>query len=198
MLALRNIVVNFAMGTAIVFAANVFAVEGNVVIRFYPDIPSAEKKSPVSLSFSGELYKERPSLSLANTSTAKLPAPEKALSKFIDVNANGTEDQVVALWIPSERESMKEMISKGEIFTRNKALFATITQSRLVARLNYGSFILFYVEHERSPSQYNVSLYTFTEKDGRYFATNALSKDFFYSQIAFDLSRYFSQGRTQK
>jgi hypothetical protein len=198
MLILKKVTVNFAMAMAVLCTANAFAAGDKVVIEFYPDTQVTEKKNPVNLSFSGKMYKGRPLLRQVNLRGAKQLAVEAALGKFIEVNASGTADQVVELWNPVERQSIKEMISKGDIFTRNRALFAAITESRLVARLNYGSFILFYVEHERSPSQHNVSLYTFTEKDGRYFATNALSKDFFYSQIAFDLPRYFDQGRIQK
>lgn len=198
MLILKKVTVNFAMAMAVLCTANAFAAGGKVVIEFYPDTQVTEKKNPVNLSFSGKMYKGRPLLRQVYLRGAKQLAAEAALGKFIEVNVSGTADQVVELWNPVERQSIKEMISKGDIFTRNRALFATITESRLVARLNYGSFILFYVEHERLPSQHNVSLYAFTEKDGRYFATNALSKDFFYSQIAFDLPRYFDQGRIQE
>ena len=150
------------------------------------------------MSFSGKIYKDRPLLEQASPMGDKLSAAEVAVMKFVEVNAKGTAAQVVELWNPAERENIKNVISKEDIFTRNQALFSTITESRLVARMNFGQFIIFYVEHKRPPSDYKVKLYTFTEKDGRYFATNMLSSDFFYSQIAFNLEHYFDRSRIQK
>ena len=109
-----------------------------------------------------------------------------------------TPEQVLDMWNPPERENIKEILSKGDIFTRNKALHSSIVESRFVARVNYGSFVLFYVEQKRLPSDYKVKMYPFIEKDGQYFASNMLTSDFFYSRIASDLEQYFVKNRIEK
>ena len=174
------------------------AIADEAVIKLYPDNPVNGKTNPVSVSFSGSIYKDKPLLNFKSPNNSKLSIAELALIKFIEVNSKGTPEQVLDMWNPPERGSIKEILSKGDIFTRNKALYSSIVESRFVARVNYGSFVLFYVEQKRLPSDYKVKMYPFIEKDGQYFASNMLTSDFFYSRIASDLEQYFVKNRIEK
>lgn len=192
---LKKLIVSLVAGSCFIFAANAFADTNEVTIKFYPDAQTNAKTNPVSLSFSGNLYKDKPLLEQGKPRSLKLSAAETALAKFLDVNAKGTPDEVLEVWNPPERESIKAMVAKPDLFARNKAINANISETRMVARINYGVFTLFFVEHKWMTSDYKVRLYAFTEKDSQYFATNLLTSDFFYSRIASTLEQYFDRSR---
>ena len=195
-------VVTLLASMAFLCTTSVSADASEATIKFFPDIQakenSKEKINYVTVSFPGTIYKDKPTFDQKKLNGSKLEAEEAFMIRFIDANARGEPEQVLDMWNPPERADIKERIAKGDIFKRNQALHTSIAESRFVARMNYGPFILLYVEHYRPPSDYRVKLYPILNKDGQYFATNLLTHDFFYNRIAADLEQYFDRSQTKK
>ncbi len=154
-------------------------------IDFYPD-DDKSTGNPISLTLIGERYKSNTYLSTVkgNASQGILK-----LKKFIDMNKLGDVDEIAKLWAPDERARVVNLLSDSELLNKNKKSFEYIVKSRLIAKIQYGQYTLYVVEHESKYSPSYLKIYPLVGEGEDMYMTNALSKDFIYSQLVFGLSQ---------
>ena len=145
-----------------------------ITIELYPSGES-EKVNPVALSFSGKVYEN---LVLPDSlEKSNLPDDEKFLAKAIAINKNGTLEEVLSIWNPSEREDIKKVASDPKIFEANRKFYSTIEKSSLKAKILYGTYTIYIVNHSDRVSGERLKEYPLKKVEGKYFLTNALSED---------------------
>lgn len=188
----------YFVSVLLLYAPHVFAETQNVEITFSPDAVAAKKINPVKLLFQGNIYKERPIFNKAKVSELNITPAETFIIKYIEVNTSGTQGQILEMWNPAEKDVVEKMISSKENFDRNRAFYSAIIESRFVAQVHYGSFVLFYIEHFSHSFGYKVKLYPLMKSGKNYYITNALEHDYFYNRIASNLETYFDRSSSKK
>ena len=108
------------------------------------------------------------------------------------IEANKTKDvnKILALWAPSERSRLMELMSDKASMEKNSALFLNMRKSRLVGVMEYGKYLLVYALHDLVGVGDYVKLYPLLRDGDKLFMTNELSEDYFYNVIAEQIIRY--------
>lgn len=97
------------------------------------------------------------------------------LVRLSQAGREGTPDDVLPLWSPTEREAMRPIITS--LFERNQALARTVVRSTLRARLLYGPFVLAVARHDLTDGTAIVSVYPVAREGAGYFLTDRLAND---------------------
>ena len=145
-----------------------------ITVDLYP-AGELEKVNPVTLSFSGKVYEN---LVLSDSpEKPNLSEDEKFLAKAIAINKSGTLEDVLSIWSPSERPSIRKVAEDPKIFEANRKFYSTIEKSSLKAKILYGTYTIYIVNHSDRVSGERLKEYPVKKVDGQYFLTNALSED---------------------
>lgn len=144
-------------------------------VEFYP-ARTEVKKHPVTLSFDAKVYPKGSWFSKLQEKGA-LGADEKFLVGSVKANADGTLDDVLALWLPEERDEIRKLASNTELWEGNRNFYRMIRASAFVSKIFYGAYVIFFVEHTGTGFEPMIKPYPVKEVDGRYYFTNALQDD---------------------
>lgn len=140
--------------------------------------------NPVSLLFNGKLYVE--SWWFDEVASGLFPASdeEKFIIKMFDANKNGTPQDILNLWAPAERDSMKPDIFDTKLFSANRGYFNNIQYAAFMAKIQYGSYSIYLIQHTGSQIGNDIDEYIIKKIDNNYYQTNALQSDPVYLYIS--------------
>ncbi|WP_139181407.1 hypothetical protein [Thiohalomonas denitrificans] len=154
--------------------------------------PDKTNEKPVILSFQGKLYQRNATFERLQKRGAEPTREEMFVINLVETNRSGTEEQILSLWKPSERSAMRKQVSNPRMFNRNRSLYKNIKTSSFVAMVNYGDFVLSYVEHELRGAGPYLKMYPLFVSGKDVYLSNALMGDFFYEKIASQLGDYLA------
>lgn len=151
-------------------------VQSTQSMTFYPKVAGAGRASenPVTVSFNGRTYEG--GWWLSRTEDSALTEAETFLANVIETNRDLSPDEVLELWNPPERDEVRSMVSDPEMFAANRRFYRGIEDSALVAKILYGPYILFYVQHVGAFDDF-IKEYPVLQTDTGYYLTNALQDD---------------------
>ncbi|WFP50819.1 hypothetical protein PL263_02050 [Methylomonas sp. EFPC3] len=154
----------------------------------------SNKSHPISLRFNGKLYTDKQKNTFDQIlSLGGGTKEEKFIMQVIQVYKGGDKDAMLKLWNPSERSQIKPMMDDPVAYDKNLALYNNILSSKFLAMLQYGGFVLCYVEHDLKGVGPYVKLYPIKIEDKNLYLSNILMHDFFFQKIAFQLGDYIKQ-----
>jgi len=152
------------------------------------DFPMSNGSKVVNLSFEGEVFTHE------NAEAIKLSS-ENPINSFvarvIAANISKQPNKILSLWAHSERDILSQAINKPSALERNASLYKNIQRSKLLGYIEYGDYVICYIEHlvNGMPQPY-LKLYPLIVKGQDIFQTNQLSSDFFFSKVSYELGNY--------
>lgn len=131
----------------------------------------------VTLGFEGKVYGDT-GWWLDTLDDGRLDEFERFVREIVSVNRDGDLEAMLGLWHPEEREALRASAEDG-LFARNQGFFKSVEQSALRARVDYGDFHIFFVQHDSSQTETGatVNVYPMRRSGDRLFMTNGLRGD---------------------
>lgn len=177
------------------FAINGFAFAANFSESEIVFNPHGETKNPITIKFYGKLYKDKSSFAKLKSDGVALGEEEKFVIKIIDINTRGDKRELLSLWRPQERAALEPKINDPELYGKNVSLYKNVLSSRFVAMMQYGDYILCFVEHDLRGAGSYIKMYPIVRDNNKLYMTNKLAGDFFYENFAFQLGEYLKKTR---
>ncbi|MCP3935475.1 MAG: hypothetical protein GY708_08900, partial [Actinomycetia bacterium] len=157
-----------------------------VNLRFYPgeepvreDRPS--KQSPITLSFVGKVYD--PAEARFDSGARRTP-DEEFIVRVDRVNREGSKEDILALWEPSERAEIAQDLDDPELFANNRLFYKKVKHSAFAFKAHYGPYIIFLVQNTNELIGEQMQIYPIRRTSNGYVLTNDLADDpmleFFY------------------
>lgn len=161
------------IGNLVDFAAPAQAQDEQVTVNFFPENGS-KTGNPVTLILKGKTY---PTNGWFDEMTAaRTAAPdEKFIIDAVSINRNGTITKVRSLWTPDEQDT--SLFSDPVVFNRNQSVFRHMTGSAFLAKILYGDYIIFLVQHDVEGYGTMVNEYPVKKSAGKFYLTNRLKDD---------------------
>lgn len=148
----------------------------------YPRNSNANN-NPAILTLNGKKYVDNLWFDNISSNSTSVSDEEKFIVKVVNTNQQGTQDDVLNLWLPDDRTDMSTIISDADIFSLNQSKYKDIKYSVFLGRLDYGDYTVFVVQHILSDNTNLVKLYPIKYLDGSYYLTNELSDDPVFNQL---------------
>lgn len=79
--------------------------------------------------------------------SAKLDDAVDFFSRAISVNRDGPLEEILKLWDSKDRNDVRKTASDPAVFEANRQFFRSITSSRLLAKIDYGAYAIFFIAH---------------------------------------------------
>lgn len=144
-------------------------------LEFYPH-NGPRVGSPVTLVLKGKNYPENAWFDEMVAKGAAEP-DERFIIDAMSVFKSGTAENALALWAPAEQNRVSELYNDPKQHASNKAYFRQITGSAFLAKILYGSYEIFIVQHDVKGSGSQPTVYTLKKVDGKYYFSNDLESD---------------------
>jgi hypothetical protein len=153
---------------------------GDIIQLSINPINSQVLTNPAIIGFNGKLYTEN--IWLEDVSSGKMQAEydETFIANVLAANQSGTAADVLATWNPSERSQMSVYINNPNLFTANKNWNNNVKNSALLAKIYFGNFTIFAVQHTMKDTTVTVKMYSIISANGSNYMTNLLSSDPMY------------------
>ncbi len=137
--------------------------------------PPSGDGPPITLGFEGKLYGME---GWMDDGVARRDAAEAFVQRVVSTNRDGDLDAMVALWSPDQQDEIRSSAGEG-MFERNQGFFRSVTGTALRARVDYGDFHIFLVQHDapQTDTGSTVNVYPIQKIDGRYYLSNTLRDD---------------------
>jgi hypothetical protein len=149
-------------------------------IELYPE---GQHTNPAILLLRGERYE--PSLAIpVPLDSPNQPDDIQFLSRMLTLSANGTLEEFLKQWDTRDRENIRKVASDPKLFEGNQNFYRSITASRLLAKVHYGSYEIFYVAHTTPGVKALVKDYPVTHQGDSLVLTNALQSDPVYTYLS--------------
>jgi hypothetical protein len=162
-----------------------------IKIELYPE---GQRTNPAVLYVTGDRYQDNPLIHMPQDSSMSNSSPEmQFLGQVIFTNANGSLDDVLRMWDPRDRDAIRKVASDTSIFEGNRNFYRGITSSRLMARISYGTYDIFFVQHI-SQNRTVVKDYPVTHVNGALMNTNALQSDPVFVYLSTRYAQVLQQG----
>jgi len=144
-----------------------------IKVELYPE---GQHTNPVVLYLTGQRYESNPLIPvpLDNPNQAD---DIKFLSRMISISGNGTLEEFLKLWDPKDRDGIRAVASDPKLFEGNQNFYRSISASRLVAKVYYGTYEIFFVAHSTPSAKTLVKEYPVTHLGDSVVLTNALQSD---------------------
>ncbi len=163
---------------------NVYALESTPQsIEFQPE----KRGGIINFDFDGLILKKEDAIDISSESNDPLIA---FLYNLISTNKAGDKKQIISLWQMEEQSRVEAMINQPEMLSRNTSLFKNIKHSKLLGYIEYGDYIVCFIEHDLQGVGEYRKIYPLTRERGQYVQTNGLSSDFLFSQVFYGLGEY--------
>ncbi len=117
-----------------------------LTIEFFPNGDRGQGH-PIRMVFEAEVDRDGRPLEAPAPPPAAGTA-ERFLADYIGVLRGGTVEAAMPFWLDSERAAARQRLAP--VFEQQKAIYATVTQSRLYTKVRYGRYLLAAVEHLRA------------------------------------------------
>lgn len=152
-------------------------VEAEHSVELYPETPEAATatRNPITVGFNGRVYQG--GWWLGRIGERALTADEQFIVDVLEGNRERSPEEVLELWHPAERDDLRELVTNPEIFEKNRRFYRGVADSALVAKVLYGSYSLFFVQHVGADFEDFIKVYPIVESRGEYYLTNALQAD---------------------
>ena len=124
---------------------------------------------PVTVMFTGHLY--------AKEASSATTSEEKFLISVVEANRTGNVDDVLRVWDESEHANIKRMATDEKLWSGNRTYYQKVTETKFVARVHYGQFLIFVVNHVFADGTESVKSYPLKRLGNRLVLTNELSRD---------------------
>jgi hypothetical protein len=179
------------LASTLFLAVAVSAAENSHTIRveLYPE---GQHSNPVVLSVTGERYTSNQLIPVPPNSGAGAPELQ-FLGQLIAANANGSLQDVLSLWDSRDREAIRKLASDPAVFEGNRNFYRGITSSHLLARISYGNYDIFFVQHI-TKTRTIVKDYPVVHVNGALMATNALQNDPVFVYLSTKYAQALQQG----
>ena len=179
---MRHLIPLFLLFVGISF--NVYALDSKPQsIEFQPE----KKGGIISFDFDGLILKKEAAIDISHESNDSLI---QFLYKVISINKTGDKKQIISLWKAEERGRIEVMVNQPEMLNHNTSLFKNMKHSKLLGYIEYGDYIVCFVEHDLQGVGAYRKIYPLTRERGQYVQTNGLSNDFLFSQVFYGLGEY--------
>jgi len=160
-----------------------------IKIELYPE---GQHTNPAVLYVTGERYQDNPLIHMPPDSSTFSPEMQ-FLGQVILTNANGSLDDVLRMWDPRDRDAIRKVASDPSLFEGNRNFYRSITSSRLLARVSYGTYDIFFVQHI-TQNRTVVKDYPVTHVNGALMNTNALQSDPVFVYLSTRYAQVLQQG----
>jgi hypothetical protein len=160
-----------------------------IKIELYPE---GQHTNPAVLYVTGERYQDNPLIHTPPDSSTSSPEMQ-FLGQVILTNANGSLDDVLRMWDPRDRDAIRKVASDPSLFEGNRNFYRSITSSRLLAKVSYGTYDIFFVQHI-TQNRTVVKDYPVTHVNGALMNTNALQSDPVFVYLSTRYAQVLQQG----
>lgn len=145
-------------------------------LSFYPPGPGP-KINAITLTFTGRVYDRGAWLKRMAEQKQKLEADEEFLVRVIATNQNGSNTEILELWDPAEKTDIQSSLDNPQESEKNRALFRNIEDTALIAKVYYGQYLFFVVQHSGALIKNVVQVYPIRVSGNKYMLTNRLQDD---------------------
>jgi hypothetical protein len=159
------------------FAEPAQAKDEQISVRFFPE-DGSKTDNPVSLIFKGKTYPTNgwfDEITAAGTATPE----EQFVINVVALNRSGSLSNIQSLWGTDEQDQISDL-ADSRMFAGNQAFFRRITGSAFLAKILYGDYIIFLVQHDVQGYGSMVKEYPLRKRSGKLFLTNRLVDDAVY------------------
>jgi len=160
-----------------------------IKIELYPE---GQHTNPAVLYVTGDRYRDNPLIHMPQDSSNSSPEMQ-FLGQVIFTDANGSLDDVLRMWDPKDRDAIRKVASDPSIFEGNRNFYRSITSSRLLAKVSYGTYDIFFVQHI-TQNRTVVKDYPVTHVNGALMNTNALQSDPVFVYLSTRYAQVLQQG----
>jgi hypothetical protein len=150
------------------------AEDTKITVELYPQ---GDTTNPISLIFNGKVYTESWWFDEVVKNTFIASDDEKFIINVVETNQKGTPEDVLTLWSPAERDQMKSIIFDTDAFAGNQGFYKRIQSSAFMAKILYGSYIIFLIQHTGNEIGNLIHEYPTLKVDNNYYLTNKLQSD---------------------
>lgn len=151
-------------------------------------LPLSSEKNSVSLSFNGAIFDSDNAPLISESSSNEINV---FIYKIIQANKNKSPEEILKLWQPEDKNEIKSLMSNAKYLERNSAFFRNIKNSRLMGYIEYGDFIICYIEHDvKGMSSLYLKSYSIIIDNNKLFQTNKLSNSFIFANIGYELGKF--------
>jgi hypothetical protein len=145
--------------------------------------PAIGGGNPIVVTLTGAEQDPAPLAATWNTSNECLSDVACFVSSWLEANASGSMDHLLAVRAPEERATLQRRLTDPQVIARNTSRFNTIRRWSLLGWAEYGPVrIVFLVKEDDTPNR----IYTLPIKHvegGRWAQTDVLASDPGYSEI---------------
>jgi hypothetical protein len=155
----------------------VAASAARVSFDMVPDDAGTDMTNAVSMSFEATLY---PVGWWFDQIEAKLytPAPDEAfVIDALRINKTGTAQDIKNLWLPEDQADIAAVVANINSLKANQTFLANVQNSTFQAKILYGAYTIFLVQHSHATLGQIVNFYTLKQVAGKYYLTNYLKSD---------------------
>lgn len=185
----RLVVPALAVWLFLALAVSTAQTPHTIKIELYPE---GQHTNPAVLYVTGERYQNNPLIHVPPDSSTSTPEMQ-FLGQVILTNSNGSVDDVLRMWDPRDRDAIRKLASDTSIFEGNRNFYRGITSSRLLARISYGTYDIFFVQHI-AQNRTVVKDYPVTHVNGALMNTNALQSDPVFVYLSTRYAQVLQQG----
>jgi hypothetical protein len=154
-------------------AVSAQAKDAQIKVELFPENGS-KTGNPVTLILNGKTYPTNgwfDEMTAAGTATPD----EKFIIDAVSTNKSGTVNDVRSLWTPDEQNT--SFFSDPKIFASSQSFFKRFTGSAFLAKILYGSYTIFIVQHDVEGYGTTIHGYPLKNINGRFYLTNKLKDD---------------------
>jgi hypothetical protein len=185
----RLVITALAVGLFLALAGSATETPHTIKIELYPE---GQHTNPAVLYVTGERYQDNPLIHMPPDSSTSSPEMQ-FLGQVILTNANGSLDDVLRMWDARDRDSIRKIASDPSLFEGNRNFYRSITSSRLLARVSYGTYDIFFVQHI-TQNRTVVKDYPVAHVNGALMNTNALQSDPVFVYLSTRYAQVLQQG----
>jgi len=178
-----------AVGLFLTLALSAAETPHTIKIELYPE---GQHTNPAVLYVTGERYQDNPLIHIPPDSSTSSPEMQ-FLGQVISTNANGSLDDVLRMWDPRDRDAIRKLASDPSLFEGNRNFYRGITSSRLLAKVSYGTYDIFFVQHI-AQNRTVVKDYPVAHVNGALMNTNALQSDPVFVYLSTRYAQVLQQG----
>lgn len=138
-----------------------------ITIEMYPPNDTS-KTNPVTISFNAEIYPDGWWFSKISSSKFQLNSEEEFIIKTIKTNETGSKDELMSLFDSGSYSAVEELVSDPEVFKRNQNFFKSLDDSAFLAKVSYGKYTIYFIQHNYLGSKYFINHFPVIQKNGKF------------------------------
>lgn len=150
--------------------------------EIYPK-SSTVKTKPAILIVEGKRYIENIWFDDVIANKVTVTEDERFVVQAVLLNTQGTQNDLLNIWLPDDRAEVNEVLADSDIFALNQSRYKSMKYSAFLGKIFYAEFVIFVVQHTFMDNTNLTKFYPIKYEQGKYYMTNKLSDDPVFSQI---------------